>query len=334
MKKSAAAPAVLLGLIGLSIILLSMTGVLDVSYDRDFAQGEIDATRVDISPKLTGRVLEQLVEDGTSVKKGDLLLVIDSPEMEARVNQARAALAQARAVQAKAHRGARDEEVRQAETSLSEAQAARRIAQQTYERVRQLHANKAISSQDLDESRSQLSIAREREERAAAALEMARTGSRIEDIEAADAQADLAQAALDEALATSRDIRLSAPMDGEVSKVLVRQGELVTPGYPVVSLVDLNDVWSVVQLREKYLNHVTMGGVYVGTIPALGDRKVRFRVTYISPLGDFATWRATNSSGSYDMKTFEVHSAPVEPVPGLRPGMSVIFSLEDNPVEN
>ena len=224
--------------------------------------------------------------------------------------------------------------MRQAETSLSEAQAARRIAQQTYERVRQLHANKAISSQDLDESRSQLSIAREREERAAAALEMARTGSRIEDIEAADAQADLAQAALDEALATSRDIRLSAPMDGEVSKVLVRQGELVTPGYPVVSLVDLNDVWSVVQLREKYLNHVTMGGVYMGTIPALGDRKVRFRVTYISPLGDFATWRATNSSGSYDMKTFEVHSTPVEPVPGLRPGMSVIFSLEDNPAEN
>ena len=296
MKKSAAAPAVLLGLIGLSIILLSMTGVLDVSYDRDFAQGEIDATRVDISPKLTGRVLEQLVADGASVRKGDLLLVIDSPEMEARV--------------------------------------ARRIAQQTYERVRQLHANKAISSQDLDESRSQLSIAREREERAAAALEMARTGSRIEDIEAADAQVDLAQAALDEALATSRDIRLSAPMDGEVSKVLVRQGELVTPGYPVVSLVDLNDVWSVVQLREKYLNHVKMGGVYVGTIPALGDRKVRFRVTYISPLGDFATWRATNSSGSYDMKTFEVHSTPVEPVPGLRPGMSVIFSLEDNPAEN
>mgnify|MGYP003378419840 FL=1 len=67
MKKSAAAPAVLLGLIGLSIILLSMTGVLDVSYDRDFAQGEIDATRVDISPKLTGRVLEQLVDDGASV---------------------------------------------------------------------------------------------------------------------------------------------------------------------------------------------------------------------------------------------------------------------------
>lgn len=231
MKKSAAAPAVLLGLIGLSIILLSMTGVLDVSYDRDFAQGEIDATRVDISPKLTGRVLEQLVDDGASVRKEISCWSSTAPKWKP--GSIRPARRWLRPKPSRPrHTGARDEEVRQAETSLSEAQAARRIAQQTYERVRQLHANKAISSQDLDESRSQLSIAREREERAAAALEMARTGSRIEDIEAADAQVDLAQAALDEALATSRDIRLSAPMDGEVSKVLVRQGELVTPATP------------------------------------------------------------------------------------------------------
>lgn len=320
-------PALGAGFVGIVLLLLSLTGMLDVSLDRDFVQGEIDATRVDVAPKLTGRVLKQLVKDGSQVKAGDALLLLDSPEMEARVQQAGAALAQARAVQEKAHNGSRDEELRQAETSHAEAVAALRVARQTYDRVRRLYADKAISAQNLDEAKSQFAIAREREERAAAALAMHRSGSRAEDIEAADARVAQAEAVLAEALATGEDRQLSSPLDGEVSKVLVRRGELVTPGYPVVSLVDLSDIWVVVQLREKYLSHVRMGEIFTGVVPALGEKEVQFRVSYISPLGDFATWRATNNSGSYDMKTFEIHGEPVEPVPGLRPGMSVVFSF-------
>ena len=320
----------LTGLAGLALLLLAVGGALNVPDRPDFIQGEIDATRVDVSAKISGRVAEQLVRDGAQVKVGDVLLVLDSPELQARVQQAEASVAAARAQLEKVRNGTRVEEVRQAENTHAEAVASLTVAEQTFARIRRLHEARAISSQNYDEAKSQLEVAREREKRARAAMDMAHAGARIEDEEAVDAQARVAEAKLAEVEFMRADMQLQSPMNGEVNKVLVRQGELVSAGYPLVTLVDLNDVWAVVQLREEYLAHIRMGETFKARVPALGGREVSFSVTYIAPLGDFATWRATNNSGSFDLKTFEVHGEPVEPVPGLRPGMSVIFSIRDN----
>lgn len=321
---------VLVGLVGLALLLLAVGGALNVSHKPDFIQGEMDATRVDVSAKISGRVAEQCVRDGAWVKAGDVLLVLDSPELQARVRQAEASVAAARAQLDKVRNGTREEEVRQAENAHAEAVAGLTVAERTFVRIRRLHEARAISSQNYDEARSQLEMAREREKRARAAMDMAHAGARIEDEEAVDAQARLAEAKLAEVESMRADMQLRSPMNGEVNKVLVRQGELVSAGYPLVTLVDLNDVWAVVQLREEYLTHIRMGETFKARVPALGGREVTFRVTYIAPLGDFATWRATNNSGSFDLKTFEIHGEPVEPVPGLRPGMSVIFNVKDN----
>lgn len=330
MLKRAIVPAAMVGVLGLVLVVLAVSGALDAPNRPTFVQGEIDATRVDVSAKITGRVAEQLVRDGSPVHKGEPLLILDSPEVQARVQQAEAALAQAQAQLEKVRNGSRSEEIRQAVNAHAEAQAAVTIAEQTYNRVKKLHDAKAISSQDYDQARSQLSMAREREKRARAAMDMAQTGARPEDEQAMAAQARLAEAKLAEIESMRADVELRSPLTGEVNKVLVRQGELVSVGYPLVTLVDLDDVWAVVQLREEYLTHIRMGETFKASVPALGGKEVTFRVTYIAPLGDFATWRATNSSGSFDLKTFEVHGQPVDPVPGLRPGMSVVFSIPDN----
>ena len=330
MLKRAAVPAALVGLFGLVLIVLAISGALDVSHEPKFIQGEIDATRVDVSAKISGRVAEQMVRDGTPVQKGELLLVLDSPELQARVQQAEAWLAAAQAQLEKIRKGAREEEIRKAENVHAEAVAALTVAEQTFARVKKLHEARAISSQNYDEAKSQLDMAREREKQAKATLDLVLSGARPEDEQAADAQARLAQAKLAEVESMREDLQLRAPLSGEVNKVLVRQGELVSAGYPLVTMVDLNDVWAVVQLREEYLKYIRMGETFQARVPALGDQNVTFRVNYIAPLGDFATWRATNDSGSFDLKTFEVHGQPLEAVPGLRPGMSVIFEIPDN----
>ena len=321
---------VLVGIAGLALLLLAVGGALDVSNKPVFIQGEIDATRVDVSAKISGRVAEQAVRDGAQVAAGELLLVLDSPELQARVRQAEANLAAARAQLEKVRNGTRVEEVRQAENAHAEAVAALTVAEQTFARIKRLHDARAISSQNYDEAKSQLDMAREREKRARAAMDMAHAGARAEDEQAVDAQARLAEAKLAEVESMRADVQLRSPINGEVNKVLVRQGELVSAGYPLVTLVDLNDVWAVVQLREEYLTHIRMGETFKARVPALGDREVTFRVTYIAPLGAFATWRATNGSGSFGLTTFEIHGQPVESVPGLRPGMSVIFDIKDN----
>jgi len=159
---------------------------------------------------------------------------------------------------------------------------------------------------------------------------MARAGARAEDKIAASAQAKQAAGAVAEVGAHMRETSLYAPTDGQIVDVLCDPGELVSPGFPVVSIINLSDVWLTFNLREDLLADIRMGGVIIARIPALGNRAIKAKVNYISALGEFATWRATKTSGDFDLKTFEVRLVPIDPVEGLRPGMSAIV-VRDHP---
>ena len=89
--------------------------------------------------------------------------------------------------------------------------------------------------------------------------------------------------------------------------------------------MDLNDLWVTINIREDQFNSLKNGQVITGSIPALNRKAVPFKVDYISPQGDFATWRATRQSRGYDVRSFEVRARPTAKVAGLRPGMSVLF---------
>ena len=245
--------------------------------------------------------------------------------------QTRQELERARAQLEKALNGTREEEIRRLHQQHQEAVAALALAEKTHARCRVLHAQQAVSTQRYDEAVNALTQARARERAMKAALEEAVTGSRQEDIAAARAATQALEARLQEVESMARDVELRSPVDGEISKVLVDVGELVAPGYPLVTLIELDDLWMVIQIREDQLQDVRMGRLLVGQIPALSGKKVVFRVDYMAPLGNYATWRATNNSDSFDLKTFEVRGRPVKPVPGLRPGMSVIFAWPFDP---
>lgn len=289
----------------------------------DLVQGEVEAAQVDVSAKLPGRVAEVLVDVGQSVKKGDAVARLESPEVQAKLDQASAARAAARAQSAKAQKGARDEEVRAAENNWRRAEAAAALAKTTLERVERLNRDGVVPTQRKDEAEANWKAARAAADAARAGYDMAQAGARGEDKAAAAAVVRQAEGAVSEVQAWLGETTLRAPRDGEVSARNVEPGELASPGYPVVSLVDLADAWVVFHLREDRLAGLKMGDRLVARVPALA-RDVPLKVTSIAPLADFATWRSTSASGGFDLKTFEVRARPPAPVEGLRPGMSAV----------
>jgi len=157
----------------------------------------------------------------------------------------------------------------------------------------------------------------------------AKKGARYEDKKSAGALVMQADGVLTEVNSYLSETRIFAPVKGEIANIIAERGELVPAGYPVITIVDLADVWVTFNLREDLLAAVQKGSTFKARFPALGMKEVLLKVNYINALGEFATWNATKTSGDFDMKTFEVHAVPVEKIEGLRPGMSALVNWDD-----
>jgi len=289
-------------------------------------EGEIDARYLDISGKILGRVAQLSVREGDEVRAGELLVRLDSPEIEAKVAEARSLLDAAKAHQELLDDGMRREEVRTAQATWERAVADQALAETTFKRINALYRMGLTSQQRDDEVETSYRSAVDAANAARAQYDLTLNGFRREERVAAAATTRGAGAAVDAVDALAADTHLSAPISAEVDKIILHEGELASPDFPILTLVDLDDVWVVFNLRENELAHVRIGTQFTGKIPALGGRTLRFSVYYISPKGEYATWRATRESSGYDIKTFEVRARPLAKVEGLRPGMSVLVN--------
>jgi HlyD family secretion protein len=287
-------------------------------------QGQIDGRYIDISPKIVGRIAKLHVREGDAVKPGDMLVTLDSPEVQAKVSQAEAARGAAAARQQLLDVGTRQEDVRVARANWERSVSAATLAETTFKRINALYKDGLVSQQRNDEVDTAYRAALEGANAARAQYDLTLNGFRKEERAAAADVTRGAGAAVQEVTALAADISLKSPISAEVDKVVLHQGELAPPGFPIISLVNLDDVWAVFNLREDELAAVKIDTRITGKVPALGNRVVTFSVYYISPKGEYATWRATRQSSGYDIKTFEVRARPVEKADGLRPGMSVL----------
>jgi len=287
-------------------------------------QGQIDARYVDVSAKILGRVSKLEVREGDTVRPGTALLVLDSPEVKDKVSQAQAALGAARARQQLLDDGMRREEIETTKATWQRAVSDANLAETTFRRINVLYQDGLISQQRNDEVETAYRSALAAATAARAQYDLSMNGFRHEERAAAAATTQGAVAVVDEVESLAADTVLRAPMSAEVDKIILQQGELAAPGFPILTLVNLDDVWAVFNLRENELAGVRIGTVLKGRVPALGGRAVNLEVYYISPKAEYATWRATRQSSGYDIKTFEVRARPREPVEGLRPGMSVL----------
>ena len=306
------------------IVVVALIGFFMLGKDDEIIQGQAEVSEYRISGKVPGRILEYRVKEGDTVRKGDTLVIIEAPEVQAKMMQAEAAKAAAQAQQQKAYKGARAEQIQGAYELWQKAKAGLEIAQKSHDRVKRLYEQGVLPAQKFDEAAAQLNAAVATERAAKSQYDMAKNGAEAEDKLAATALVNRAKGAVAEVESYIKETVLVAPVDGEVSEVFPKEGELVGTGAPIINLARLDDMWVTFNVREALLKGLTIGKIVKAYVPALG-RDVDVRINYMKDMGTYAAWKATKTTGQYDLKTFEVRGVPTDTVQGLRPGMSVIL---------
>lgn len=316
---------ILLAILGFAavIIIVALIGFFTLGRDPEIMQGQVEASEYRVSSKVPGRILEIRVKEGDYVKVGDTLAILDAPEVRAKMEQARGAEDAASAIELKAQNGARKEQIQGAYQVLQQAKAGLEIAEKSYKRIQRLFDEGVMSAQKRDEVFAQYKAMEAQCKAAQSQYDMAVNGARREDKLAAQAQVSRARGAVQEVNSYLDETVQVAQMEGEVSSIYPKVGELVGTGSPIMTISMMNDMWGTFNVREDQLNGLQVGTEFSAYVPAF-NKDIKMKVYYMKDQGSYAVWKATKTNGQYDLKTFEVKARPVEKMEGLRPGMSLV----------
>jgi HlyD family secretion protein len=303
-------------MIGLSIWYLSRREPLVV-------QGEVQSRTFDMAARVDGRIGHIVVTRSQNVRQGDPLILIDNPELVAKEKQSEANLRVADAELARVKAGFRAETIAVRKAEVDRAVADLSLAQKTFDRTRQLVTSHDSPQSQYDKDSATLTLAERTLDQARFAYNEAVAGFTREDLNIALAKVDSAQADVETLKALVNQMAVVSPADSQVFRIPVEDGEFVLPGVPLITLVDLSDMWVQFDLREDLLRDLKPGSKFDVRVPALGDRMITLEVRVIGTKGEYTGWRATRSSGDFDLRTFYIRAYPAQPIDGLRPGMSV-----------
>ena len=313
-------PSIIVGVVAAAVIALSVFYLL--RPEPLLVQGEVDATRFDIAARVDGRVKEIPVERGQNVPAAAVLVRIDNPETLAKHEQMKAAQVVAEAQLANVLVGTRVETIAARKAELGRAQAALVLAQKTFDRTHTLTEQGNAPQARLDQVTDTLHEAERAVDQAKSAYDQAVNGYTKEERAIAKANVEKANADIQSVQSIIDQLVVYAPVASQVYQRNVEPGEYVSPGVPLITLIDMADVWIHFDLREDLVKSLKVGDRFDVRIPALGDRRVTVEVKLIATKGEYASWRATRASGDFDLRTFSIRAYPVQPVPELRPGMS------------
>lgn len=307
-----------------AIIVVIIIG-LNMSEQPEVIQGQAETSDYRVSGKVPGRVLEIRVQEGDTVCAGDTLVILEAPDVEAKLAQANAARMAAEAQRRKADNGAQREQIEGAYQLWQKAKAGVEVAEKSYNRVNRLFEQGVLAEQKRDEAYAQYQAMLASERAAKSQYDMAVNGARSEDKSMAGAQVLRAEAAVSEVNSYINETVLTAPQAGVVTEIYPEQGELVGTGAPLMNIARLDDTWFVFNVREDMLPGLTVGTEFEAYMPAL-DRKVALRVSRIKEVGSYAVWKATKALDQYDLKTFEVKAVPADgaELGDVKPGMTAV----------
>lgn len=325
MSKSKQRNNILLAVLGfcLAAILVGTMGYFFLGTPKETIQGELDADSYRVSCKLPGRVERLFVKEGDYVHVGDTLAIIRVPEVSAQEKVAQAAGDAATAISDMTNNGARREQVQAAYQLYRQAMAAAEITQKTFRRVDNLFNEGVVSQQKRDEAKAAADAAAAQVAAAKEQWKMAQDGARAEEKRAAAKQAQAARSAVGVVQSLLTETVQVSPVEGEVGEVYPMEGELLGMGSPIMSIDLMSKLWGTFNVREDQLKAFPMGKVVNAYMPAFGKR-VRLKVYNVKDAGSYAVWKATKSTGQYDLKTFEVKARPLDKIEGMRPGMSLV----------
>ena len=316
---------ILLAIVGFAaaVIIVALIGFFALGRDPELIQGQVEVSEYRVSSKVPGRILEIRVKEGDYVKVGDTLAILDAPEVRAKMEQAQSAQDAAAALELKAQNGARQEQIQGAFQLWQQAKAGLEIAEKSYQRIQRLYDEGVVSAQKRDEVYANYKAMEAQCKAAESQYQMAQNGARREDKLAAAAQVGRAKGAVQEVNSYIHETVQIAQMEGEVSSIYPKVGELVGTGSPIMTISMMNDMWGTFNVREDQLNGIQVGSTIKAFVPAF-NKDIEMKVYYLKDQGSYAVWKATKANGQYDLKTFEVKARPTEKFEGLRPGMSLI----------
>jgi HlyD family secretion protein len=319
-RAAARVPSIIVGVIAIAIGALSLFYLLrPVPL---LVQGEADATRFDIAARVDGRVREIPVARGQDVAANAVLVKIDNPETVAKLEQMKAAMAVAEAQLANVLVGTRAEIIAARKADMERAQAALLLAQKTFERTNTLTQQGNAPQAKLDQATDTLHETERALDQATSGYQQAVNGYTKEERAISKANVEKANADVQSVQSIIDQLVVYAPVASQVYQRNAEPGEYVSPGVPLVTLIDLSDVWIHFDLREDLVKNLKVGDRFDVHIPALNDRLVTVEVKLVATKGEYASWRATRATGDFDLRTFSIRAYPVKSVPELRPGMS------------
>ena len=323
---STRASSIIVGVVAVAIPALSIWYLIQPA--PLLIQGEMDATQLDIAARVDGRVAEILVNEGQDVAAGAVLVRIDNPETIAKNEQALAAKIVAESQLANINAGTRAEVIAARKAALEQPEAGMIEAKKTYDRKSQLVEHGNAPQAQLDQATDSLHQAERAVDQAKSAHEQAVNGYTREEREIAMANVGKAVADVSAVQSIVDQMVIYAPVASQVYERNVEPGEYVSPGVPLVTLVDLNDVWIHFDLREDLAQELKVGDRFGVRVPALSDRRVFVEVKLIATNGEYASWRTTRA-GDVELRTFSIRAYPVDKIPELRPGMSIYLDWRD-----
>lgn len=319
-----------------AIILVTLLGLIAFGLWKSYqpktidVQGRVEAETLHVSTKVPSRIEGIFVHDGQKVEKGQLLVTLSSPEITTSKQQALAGLQSALALQSSVDRGAQQENIDSLYANWQSLKAQENLAKTTFNRGQNLYQQGVISRQRRDEMQAAAISATQLTEAVYQQYARAKRGSTSQQKTSADAQVEIAKAAVAEANALEAETKLFSPISGTVSKTYGKPSELVAIGVPVVSILQDDEQWVSLNVREDQYTQVYQAQSLDGFIPAL-NKTVKFNIESIDAEGEFATIKTTRQTGGYDIRSFKIKLTPAAPLTDLKVGMSVIFKLKENP---
>ena len=334
MKKNRIFTSILaMALVLIAVIVVIITVGLFRTTKEETLEGQAETTDYRLSSKVPARVLEIRVKEGDFVHRGDTLVVLEAPDVEAKLSQANAAYSAAKAMEEKAHNGARQEDIQAAYEMWQKSKAAVDVTEKTYHRVQRLFENGVMAEQKRDEAKAQYDAAIATEKAARAKYDMAVNGARKEDKSMAMAQAERAKGAIAEVNSYIKETVLTATADGQITEIFPEVGELVGTGAPIMNVSVVSDVWFTFNIHEDKLKGYSIGTQAEVYVPAV-DKTIPVRITLMKDVGSFAVWKATKALDDLDLKTFEVQAHPLKPVEGILSGMSAVLKKPTSSPDN
>lgn len=317
---------ILLAIAGLvaAVVVVGLIGFFTLGQTKEIIQGEVEVSEFRVSSKLPGRIVELRVKEGDYVHVGDTLAVLEIPEANAQEKVAQATQGAAEAISNLTDAGARKETILSAFQLYQQAQAAAEVAHKTYTRMQNLFDEGVMSAQKRDEALAAYKVCEAQVKVAKNQYEIAKSGARSQEKTVAMKNAEAAKSAVDVVKSLLKETVQVSNVEGEVSDIYPKVGELVGIGSPIMSISVMNDMWGSFNIREDQLNGMKVGDTFTAFSAAF-NKSLRMKVFYIKDEGSYAVWKATKSNGQYDLKTFEVKARPLNKFEGLRPGMSLII---------